>query len=446
MRTVYSVTALLRYIKQSYEVDDALQHILVKGELSNFTAHRSGHYYFTLKDERGRISCVMFASYARKLQIKLTEGMKVIVHASLSLYEASGTTQLYVNDIQVDGLGNLFLQYEALKKQLYAEGLFDEQHKKQLPAYPMDLAIITAKEGAAIHDMMITLEKRWPIASVTLYPALVQGEQASQSMIERLKQADAANHELIILARGGGSYEDLWCFNEEQLARTIYALHTPIVTGVGHENDVTLVDYVADRRFATPTAAVAHSVPDIREVHSSLYHQKEYLYSLIQMRLDQGRNHLHRIAQHSYFIDPLSYIAQDQLRLAMLEKHLEDYGKQMTDVRSALHQKSMQFAYLMADRLREEETMLQQSQAILVNQIQNRLKEANNMMQIQMNRLDAYNPLHILQRGYAMVKKETQLVRFVHDVKTEDTLSIHLQDGQLKVKVISQEESVWKKN
>ncbi|MEG1702615.1 MAG: exodeoxyribonuclease VII large subunit, partial [Erysipelotrichaceae bacterium] len=247
-QVVYSVSTLVHYIKQSLDHDMNIQSILIKGEISNFTNHRSGHWYFTLKDNKAKLSCVMFSTNVARCPLVLKEGMKVIVSASVSMYEAAGTTQLYVNKVQVDGLGDLYLQYEQTKEKLAKEGLFDPSLKKAIPKYPMSIAIISAKEGAAIQDMLITIAKRWPIAQVSFYPSLVQGNQAVASLIECLKKAEQNHHEVILLARGGGSIEDLWCFNDETLARLIVSLTTPIISGVGHESDTTLVDYVADMR------------------------------------------------------------------------------------------------------------------------------------------------------------------------------------------------------
>ena len=258
-QNVYSVSALVHYIKQTLDNDIRIQSILIKGEISNFTNHRSGHWYFTLKDARSKISCVMFSSHARRCNILLKEGMKVIVTASVSMYEAGGSVQLYVTAVRSDGLGDLFLQLEEVKKKLAAQGLFDPQKKKPLPQYPMRIGVITAKTGAAVQDILTTISRRWPLAEVVVYPSLVQGIQASGAIVENLRKADQGGHDVILLARGGGPIEDLWCFNEEAVARAVFAMHTVIVTGVGHETDTTLVDYVSDARAPTPTAAADHA-------------------------------------------------------------------------------------------------------------------------------------------------------------------------------------------
>ncbi|MEG0736267.1 MAG: exodeoxyribonuclease VII large subunit, partial [Longicatena sp.] len=221
---MYSVATLVHYIKESLDNDFNLRSILIKGEVSNFTNHRSGHWYFTLKDAKAKISCVMFASYASRSSILLKEGMKVIVNASVSMYEAGGSVQLYVTAVQADGLGDLFLKLEQVKEKLSKEGLFDPSHKKELPMYPMRIGVLSAKTGAAIQDILTTIARRWPLADVCVYPTLVQGVQATSAIIKQLEHADAQQHDVILLARGGGAIEDLWCFNEESLARCIFAM------------------------------------------------------------------------------------------------------------------------------------------------------------------------------------------------------------------------------
>lgn len=263
---VYTVSAIVKYVKGMLDQNPYLSSMLVQGEISNLTRHRSGHWYFTLKDERARLSCVMFASYASKCRVNVRDGMKVIVRGSLSMYEAQGSVQCYVSSIRSDGLGDLYMQYEELRKKLHAEGWFDEAHKKPVPRYACDIAVVTAKEGAAIHDVLSTIARRWPLADVTLYPAYVQGANAAPSLIDALQRADRDGHECILLVRGGGSIEDLWGFNSEALVHCIYALNTPVISGVGHESDTTLVDFVSDLRAPTPTGAASMVTCDIRDV------------------------------------------------------------------------------------------------------------------------------------------------------------------------------------
>ena len=261
--TVRELTVLIKY---NLENDIRFKNILVKGEISNLKIHPSGHWYFTLKDKFSRISAVMFSSYAKNVKIRITEGMQVILTGSIGVYENGGSYQLYVNNIQPDGIGTLYLQFEELKRNLEKEGLFDPKYKKPLPKYPMRIGVISASSGAAIHDIFTTITRRWPISERILIPASVQGLSAAPTIVNALKLADTLNFDVIILARGGGSLEDLWPFNEEIVARAIFEMKTPVVSGVGHEVDFTISDFVSDKRAPTPTGAAEMVTPDINEI------------------------------------------------------------------------------------------------------------------------------------------------------------------------------------
>ena len=261
--TVRELTVLIKY---NLENDIRFKNILVKGEISNLKIHPSGHWYFTLKDKFSRISAVMFSSYAKNVKIRITEGMQVILTGSIGVYENGGSYQIYVNNIQPDGIGTLYLQFEELKRNLEKEGLFDPKYKKQLPKYPMRIGVISASSGAAIHDIFTTITRRWPISERILIPASVQGLSAAPTIVNALRLADTLNFDVIILARGGGSLEDLWPFNEEIVARAIFAMKTPVVSGVGHEVDFTISDFVSDKRAPTPTGAAEMVTPDINEI------------------------------------------------------------------------------------------------------------------------------------------------------------------------------------
>ena len=266
MSSIVTVAALVRYLKGKVDIDPKLQDLIVKGEISNFVAHRSGHFYFTLKDENARISCVMFANKAYRCPLKMENGMNVLVRGAISIYESSGQCQIYVDSVELDGLGLIYQRIEELKRKLSLEGLFEKEHKKILPKYPMTIGVISALEGAATQDVFTTIKRRWPICKINFYPSLVQGENAAKNIIKRLNEADNDNNDVVLLVRGGGSIEDLFCFYDESLIRTIYDMKTPIVTGVGHETDTTLVDYVSDMRAPTPTAAAELITPDYRDV------------------------------------------------------------------------------------------------------------------------------------------------------------------------------------
>ena len=289
-QNAYSVSELLHNIKINLESTPAFRSFWLKGEISNYTAHRSGHWYFTLKDEGARVSCIMFANYTLGVHFPVKEGDKVLVKASVSVYPPQGSLQITVSQMSLDGIGDLFLQFEKLKKKLYEEGLFDPAHKKSLPRYPESIGIITGAKTAALQDILKTLNLRWPGLQTTIYESLVQGEGAASQIMAQLQRADQQGHQVLILARGGGSIEDLWAFNDERLARVLYQLKTPLVTGIGHEVDVTIADYVADLRAATPTAAAQAVVRDFREVQTETKQLARILQKLIKQRLDKAQD------------------------------------------------------------------------------------------------------------------------------------------------------------
>ena len=415
-QNVYSVSALVHYIKQTLDNDIRIQSILIKGEISNFTNHRSGHWYFTLKDARSKISCVMFSSHARRCNILLKEGMKVIVTASVSMYEAGGSVQLYVTAVRSDGLGDLFLQLEEVKKKLAAQGLFDPQKKKPLPQYPMRIGVITAKTGAA-----------------------VQGIQASGAIVENLRKADQGGHDVILLARGGGPIEDLWCFNEEAVARAVFAMHTVIVTGVGHETDTTLVDYVSDARAPTPTAAAELITPDLEEVRMNVSLMRRRLVKDMETRLHMARQALEPIRSHRYMRDPLSYIREEEMKLAMHVQQLSIVEATVAAMAMQLKQNSHKLA-IYSERLFQKNTRsIAESRLRLTQALHNydtlRKRQIGNISAL----LDAYSPLKSLSRGYAIAYHGDEVISSVDAVEQNDRLRLRMQDGYLYTNIEKKE-------
>lgn len=436
---IYTVSSLVRYLKQTIDNDMNVQSVLIKGEISNFTNHRSGHWYFTLKDAKAKLSCVMFSSYASRSKILLKEGMKVIVSASLSVYEAQGSCQLYVTKVQVDGLGDLFLQYEQLKEKLAAEGLFDPQHKKAIPSYPSHIVIITAKEGAAIQDMRITLKKRWPIAKVDFLPSLVQGKDAPKAIIENLQIADTMGADVILLARGGGAIEDLWCFNDEALARCIYEAKTIIVTGVGHESDTTLVDYVSDARAATPTAAAQLITPDQDEVRQLLATYKKRMKKSMEQRLQEQQLQLQRLHQHRYLQDPISYIQEARMKIVMYTKELQSVQQCIDQNQHALTMYSHQLAMYFSRIKNEALDQLKQSEHSLRLSIHQYEEQQRNEIVQKSIVLDALSPLKILSRGYGVIYQQDHIIKSITQVQ-EAPMQIRMQDGIVHAVVEHKEE------
>lgn len=438
-RLVYSVSSLVHYLKESIDNDMNVQSVLIKGEISNFTNHRSGHWYFTLKDKKSKLSCVMFSSYASRCKILPKEGMQVILTASLSVYEAQGTCQLYVTQVQADGIGDLYLQYEQLKEKLAEEGLFDPTHKKPLPTYPMRIGIISAREGAALQDIYTTLRRRWPMAELHFFPSLVQGKDAPAAMIKILENIDAQELDVVLLARGGGAIEDLWCFNDEGLARTIYAMKTVIVSGVGHETDTTLVDYVSDARAPTPTAAAELITPDKEEVAQNLANQKARMVQCIHRQLQEANLHMQQLHAHRYMREPLSYIQEANMSLALHAKELGIIHVRMNKERSqlALHFQQMTTQFSMIEKNASKH--LQEKRQHFLHAMQQYKTLQKQQFSHHVSLLDAYSPLKILRRGYGVVYQQHHIVKSIHEIHDEQ-IEIRLQDGILHTRVDHKEE------
>ncbi|WP_216696734.1 exodeoxyribonuclease VII large subunit [Anaerostipes faecalis] len=320
---VFSVTQINSYIKRMFQSDYALRKISIKGQVSNCKYHSSGHIYFSLKDEGSQISCVMFAnSRFQGLKFDMEDGQEVIVSGNISVYERNGSYQLYADEIRLDGIGELYIIYEQLKQKLYEEGLFDHEIKKPIPSNPKRIGIVTAKTGAAIHDIISTAKRRNPYVQLILYPAKVQGDGAAQTIVKGIKTLDRLNVDTIIIGRGGGSIEDLWAFNEEIVARAIYEAKTPIISGTGHEVDTTIADYAADLRAATPTAACELAVPDIREIVDGIQNRAYTLDTLLKQVL---RRYQLKLKQYQLIIagyDPKFQLQEQKMRLAELEEKL----------------------------------------------------------------------------------------------------------------------------
>ncbi|MDQ0362844.1 exodeoxyribonuclease VII large subunit [Breznakia pachnodae] len=413
MSDVIRVSSLVSYLKKSIEQDMRLRTLMVSGEISNFTNHRSGHLYFSLKDNSAKMNCVMFKTSAQKMNLALKEGMKVIVTCSVSLYEPQGNIQLYVTKIQSDGVGDLFLAFEQLKKKLLAEGLFDAVHKKPIPKYPMDIAVISARTGAAIQDVLSIIERRWPLAKVKLYPSLVQGEQAAADLIRNVQLADN-KHELILLVRGGGSIEDLWCFNSEELARVIYNAQTCIVSGVGHETDTTLVDYVSDARAATPSAAAELVTPNIVDVTNRIETQARMLETRMKTILEDKRMQIEYFKEKPVLTSSDALLKDDKMRLMMNINRLSHSEVYFQQQRHQLNEIAQHIKHIAGIQVEQHKKHLERNMSLL----------------------DAYNPLHILKRGYSITSKDDgTIVRSIHDVKKDDLLHIRFDDGIIDAKV-----------
>jgi len=301
-----TVTQLTRYIKFKIDNDENLNIVFLKGEISNFKAHSRGHFYFTLKDENSRINAIMFASSANRINFTPIDGMKVMIVGKVSVYEANGGYQIYVNEMIEDGIGNLYLEFEKLKKKLASEGLFDKEKKKPIPKFPRTIGIVTAPTGAAIRDILSTIKRRWPIARTILFPALVQGSDAAKSIVKQIEKANTYDIDVLIVGRGGGSIEDLWCFNEEIVARSIYNSYVPIISAVGHEVDFTISDFVADLRAPTPTGAAEMAVPNMVDFDNYLKQVKIRLNKAFMNNIKIKKEKFNAIRDSYILKNPLS--------------------------------------------------------------------------------------------------------------------------------------------
>ncbi len=413
---VLTVSQLNHYVKALVDADEHLHSIYLKGEISNFTNHyKSGHFYFSLKDETSVIRAVMFRSYASKVRFEPENGMKVVVKGSVSVFERDGQYQLYVYEMQPDGMGALHLAYEQLKAKLYAQGLFDDRHKKSLPRYPQRIGVITSPIGAAVRDIENILSRRYPIAEMFLYPVLVQGEEAPAQLIEALRYFEHTKSvDVIILGRGGGSIEELWAFNNEKLAYEIFQCTTPIISAVGHETDFTIADFVADVRAPTPSAAAELAVPEIHQLKFRLDQIADRIDQSVHNRLIANEKRLQAFREKECMSSPAYLLARKEELLAGLQHDLfRNSSLIIREREEAVKKREREFHHCFSSAFsRKEQVFLR-----LVS------------------KLDTLSPLKVLTRGYGMLQKGNQIVTSVLGTKPGDPIEILLQDGRLDCQV-----------
>ena len=403
-----SVSSLLRYLKNRLDTDERLQKINVSGEISNFHRHFSGHLYFTLKDEYASISCVMFKSAASSLRFEPKTGDKVVVYANTSIFETAGQLQLYVQRMTPEGLGDLYARYEALKNRLSDEGYFSIDHKKIMKKiYPERIGVLVGDKSAAMSDIRRCFERRWPLAKVEYYPVLVQGVEAPADIIGRLLEADGMNYDAIILARGGGSFEDLFCFNDEQLVKTIYAMKTFLVSGIGHEQDFTLTDFVADLRAATPTAAVELITPDIEDVRKQITSFRKQMDGAISELVGRKKMNFDFYSQKLFhYIDSLSSI-KDRI----------DAQTEMIR-NSILHRCDMN-----ASLIERHASQIASEMILKLSNVKLQYKRLNTL-------LEAYSAQNVLERGYSIVMQNGKVIKRKSEIGHEP-FDIRFFDGIL---------------
>lgn len=439
---ILSIKEVNRYIRMKMEGDPRLQDVWLRGEISNFTHHSSGHMYFTLKDSDSRIRTIMFASHNQKLAFRPKEGTKVIARGNITVYERDGQYQFYAMHMQPDGIGSLFMAFEQLKERLNAEGLFGQERKRSIPRYPAAIGVITSPTGAAVRDILITLRRRQPGVAVLLYPVLVQGTQAAGSIAQAIEAMNRSGEvDVLIVGRGGGSLEELWAFNEEVVARAIAASTIPIISAVGHETDFTISDFVADLRAPTPTAAAELAVANREELRQHLTHVNRRLQSAMNRFLNQNQERLLRAQQSAVFRKPEQLMMKHADKVARLQEQLT-YRLQLIQGQSSQRWKELR------GRLREQtpvhqvraarkrldgnQHQLVQSMAAITKQ--KRMEAAGMIRQ-----LDALSPLKIMSRGYSLVydEQEAKLIRSIEEVQLGDVVRVKLSDGQLDCHVWS---------
>lgn len=398
-QAILSITQLNEYIRGRMDEDPLLAQVAVRGEISNYKLYPSGHHYFTLKDEASALRCVLFKGNASRLRFRPENGMKIIAMGRVSVFPRDGAYQLYCTALAVDGVGDLYAAFEQMKKKLAAQGLFDPSHKKRIPRYPGTIGIVTSSAGAAIHDMLRILGKRYPLTQVRLFPVRVQGAGASQEIAAAIRYA---NHyklaDVLIVGRGGGSMEDLWAFNEEPVAYAIYESEIPVISAVGHEPDVTISDYVADMRAATPSNAAELAVPDQDGLRQNLDAMSDTMTGTLSRQLKAARQHWQILSQSPVLRDPTGYLSQQR-------KNLE----------------------LLANRM--------------ITAQNKQVSQHNQRYIAAVSKLDAMSPLKVLTRGYSMAQKENgEIIRSVHQTEQGEQISVRLSDGKLIARILEREE------
>jgi len=387
-----TVSALTLYLKHKFDTDEHLRCVFIKGEISNFKYHTSGHLYFSIKDEKSKINAIMFNNSAKKLNFKPMDGTKVLIMGRVSVYEATGNYQIYVEEMLEDGVGNLYVAFEKLKQELAKEGLFDETHKKPIPKIPKRIGVITASTGAAIKDITSTIKRRFPICEILLFPSLVQGENAALDIVKNIKNAENYDLDVLIVGRGGGSIEDLWPFNEEIVARAIYNCSIPTISAVGHEIDYTIADFVADLRAPTPTGAAEMAVPNINDV----------IKHIEQLKIRARENILKNVNYQRLTLDSIknSFVLKNPLILYESKKQrIDTYSEKLNNI------------------------------------LKYKMQESKNKLSLLIDKLEILNPINTLKRGYSITYLNDKVITDVNNLKEKEELNIKFYNGNALVEV-----------
>ncbi len=416
-RKFLTVSALNRYLKFKFDNDQNLQKILLKAEISNFKHHSRGHLYLKLKDNSASIDAVMFASSTKTLNFKPKDGDQVIVEGHISIYEPYGTYQLYIKKMDLDGIGDLYLAYEQLKEKLEKLGMFSEEHKKPLPKYPQNIGVITSPTGAAVRDIINVLSIRYPLARVIIYPALVQGVNAKESVADQINNANIDELvDVLIVGRGGGSIEDLWAFNEEVVARAIYASKIPIISAVGHETDFTIADFVSDVRASTPSHAAEIAVPSKTDLLNTISKYMDRMQTSLSRASEAANKYFKQVTQSNIIANPEKITENIKLKLIYLEEKLTAYkpSKQIEHYRENIHNYQLRFHQIIYTILRDK---------------QNRFVSSA-------EKLDLVNPLSIMKKGYTIVKQDQTIKKSVTEIDESSNIDVEFHDGYLNCEIL----------
>lgn len=419
-----TISELNRIIKMKFDASKFFNKVFIKGEISNFKVQMpSGHCYFTIKDEGSRLSAVMFRGTASKINTKFNDGDMVNVIGKISIYEASGTYQIYVESMELNGSGDLYKKFLELKDKLYKEGLFDEKYKKKIPKFPKKIGVITASTGAAIRDIITTIKRRYPLCEVILFSSLVQGDKAKEDIVKKIELANTYNDiDTLIVGRGGGSIEDLWAYNEEIVARSVFKSNIPIISAVGHEIDFTIMDYVADKRAATPTAAAEIAVPNIMDISMNLDSIYERINNIIINKINDYKKELNKIKNSNILINPIN-IYNIKLQILSLEK-----VKLMNSFNELVSDKKLNLYKVKSNYIINKPSILYEK---YINILDNNI-----------NKLELLNPLNALKRGYGIIKKDKKVIDDLKDIKINDIIDINLKNGIINAVVNEVKEEV----
>ena len=416
-----TISAITRYLKNKFDTDVNLRTVYLKGEISNIKYHTTGHLYFSLKDETSKINAIMFASNAKKLVFNPIDGSKVLVVGRISVYEATGGYQIYVDEMIEDGVGNLYLAFEKLKKDLAKEGLFDQKYKKEIPKIPETIGVVTAPTGAAIKDIISTIKRRFPICKVIVFPSLVQGENAKEDIVRNIELANTYPLDVLIVGRGGGSIEDLWPFNEEIVARAIFKSEIPIISAVGHEIDFTIADYVADLRAPTPTGAAEMAVPNITDLINMLSNYKVRINEALISKINYKKLYLDSLKNHYILKNPMIlYDSKKQYLDTIIDKLNNNLINKCTVLRHRLD--------------------IVKSNHILRNP-ELLYKNKKDYFKNLFDKLELVSPMNVIKRGYSLTYINDTIVRSVKSVNKNDKINIKLSDGNIDATVIDIKEN-----